>query len=122
MRRSTWRAGLMSLCLALCASGCARAPQLVSAPATAPVLPPAALLQPVPEPDCAPSRNWDLLTCIHDLRLALREANASLEVLGRWAAGAEASADIEPPPAPRPWWRRLWSRTPSTTASSTATP
>lgn len=66
--------GLVSLSLLLCAACSSK--QVVAVPQVLRVSPAPHLMEPTPEPVCAPDTNADLLDCALDYRDALRRANA----------------------------------------------
>lgn len=73
----------MLACLVLSLSSCASTkPVTVTKVET--LTPPAALLQPIPEPECVPTTWGDLFDCWVDAMAALRQANAQLEQLRAW--------------------------------------
>jgi hypothetical protein len=76
--------GLASLFLLLCVLSCARSKEYVTEPEAVPLQPPAALMEPTPEPACDPAVNQDLADCYVNTRKALRKANedkAALKLL-----------------------------------------
>lgn len=70
----TFGIGLVSLSLLLCAACSSK--QVVAVPQVVHVSPAPHLMEPTPEPSCAPDTNADLLGCALDYRDALRRANA----------------------------------------------
>ncbi len=66
-------------------TACSQNPVVVTE--SVPVLPPAAMIQPVPEPAYTGTTNEDHLNYTLDLRAALRECNAQFEALRQWREG-----------------------------------
>ncbi len=54
---------------------CACRKEYVTEPEAVPLRPPAALMEPTPEPACDPAVNQDLADCYVNTRKALRKAN-----------------------------------------------
>ena len=73
----------MLACLALLLSSCANT-KPVTVTEVEYLTPPAALLQPIPEPECIPATWGDLFDCWIQATTALRQANAQLLQLRAW--------------------------------------
>lgn len=68
--------GLLSLCLLLWVSGCARSPQTLTVPVVVTPTVPPHLLTPLPAPERAIKRNRGLLQLLADYESLRRRANA----------------------------------------------
>ena len=66
-------------------------------PPNKPLAPPAAFMQPVPEPVCRLKTNGDLVNCLVETRASLRLANSHTEALRKWAAGEDFETVASPP-------------------------
>lgn len=69
------------MCLTMCLAGCGGK----DCPPARPMMPPAVLMQSVPEPKLRGKTNADLLAWALDLRAALRLANEDKKALREWA-------------------------------------
>lgn len=80
--------GLLLISPLLWSSGCAD--KAATCPPARPAIPPAILLQEVPEPVFRGKTNSDLLNYAVSLRQALRLANSDKAALREWVSEAEA--------------------------------
>lgn len=78
----------MSLCLTLCV-GCSGPGKVVTVPQVIHIVPPAALMEPTPEPQCGHETNGDLADCYDATRAALRSANADKAAIAQAVKGAK---------------------------------
>ena len=80
--------GLAALCLLMCA-GCSQKIQQQK------VMPPAAFMTEVPEPEFVGTRNLDLLQWAFDLRVSLAKANINIRSIREWCQMNGEPAETE---------------------------